>query len=86
MFAYMLTCAPIYPLDVYTLAARHNLYELAVSASSHLLTIDLNSISPLTAEQIGPLYLGKLYELIEERKSKLSNLLAMEPSLHNPTK
>ncbi|KAK7043174.1 hypothetical protein VNI00_008528 [Paramarasmius palmivorus] len=86
MFAFLLTCAPIYPLEIYTLAARHNMHDLAVSTSSHLLTIDLATINSSTVQSMGALYHGKLIRLLEDRKLILSNLLSVQLGLHDPTK
>lgn len=38
LFALLLTQAPLYPLELYALAATFDLYDLAVSTSSHLLS------------------------------------------------
>ncbi|ESK88345.1 hypothetical protein Moror_14807 [Moniliophthora roreri MCA 2997] len=86
MFKYLLTCAALYPLDVYALAAQHDIHELAVAASSHLLSVNLETIDPAIAVRIGPIYLQRLFEMLERRKSLLSDLLAIEPGLHNPTR
>ncbi|KAK7062532.1 hypothetical protein VNI00_000020 [Paramarasmius palmivorus] len=85
MFKYLLMCAPMYPLDIYALAAQCDIEELAVSVSSHLLSVNLNTISPAMAGRIGPVYLKKLFEMLESRKTQLKSLLSNEPSLHNPT-
>ncbi|KAG6831079.1 hypothetical protein H0H87_006195 [Tephrocybe sp. NHM501043] len=41
----LLSYAPLQQLDMYTLAARYGIHDLAVSASSHLLSLDLSTVT-----------------------------------------
>ncbi|KAK7047246.1 hypothetical protein VNI00_006913 [Paramarasmius palmivorus] len=86
IFKCLLTYAALYPLDIYALAAQKGLHDLAVAASSHLLSINLDTMDPAIAARIGPEYLKMLLGMLENRKSLLGKLLATEPGLHNPTK
>ncbi|KAF5363210.1 hypothetical protein D9758_008358 [Tetrapyrgos nigripes] len=78
--------APLYPLYIYCLCGRHDLYELAVSISSHLLPLNLMSLTDEDAESMRSLYLARLFRLHRTRVSMLIQSLMPPPSLHNPTK
>lgn len=43
LYSLLLSQAPLYPLELYTLAAQFDLYELAVPTSSHLLAFPLSA-------------------------------------------
>jgi hypothetical protein len=86
MYGRLLTCAALYPLDVYTLAAQHGMHDLAVAASSHLLSVNLDIVRLESSGKIEPGYFRRLVQLLDERKSLLAKLIASEPSLHHPTK
>ena len=86
MYDLLLSHAPIRPLDVYALAAHHGLTSLAVSASSHLLSYDLSSITDAMAERIGAVYLKKLLLLHVGRFSSLKTILLHPPLPHPPTR
>ncbi|KAF8908537.1 hypothetical protein CPB84DRAFT_1766880 [Gymnopilus junonius] len=60
LYELLLSKAPLHPLDVYALAAHHDLLPLAVIVSSHLLSCDLFSITDAMAERITPIYLKRL--------------------------
>lgn len=59
----VLNYAPIRAIDVYTVAAQHDLRDLAIAASPHLLSFQLSSLSDEMAERMGPIYLKKLFFL-----------------------
>lgn len=46
LYQFLLSQAPLYPIDIYTLAAQHCLEDLAVNTSSHLLseTVDVSTL------------------------------------------
>ncbi|KAJ4466539.1 hypothetical protein J3R30DRAFT_3587403 [Lentinula aciculospora] len=81
----LLSHAPLYPLDVYTLAAKHDLYDLAVSTSSHLLSFQLSSLTDEIAEAVGPKYLRRLFFLHIGRSDALKRILLQPPHPHAPT-
>lgn len=55
--------APLHPLDVYALASKHGLTDLAQRASPHLLSLSLCDISDEVAERTGAVPLKKLFFL-----------------------
>ncbi|KAF9066482.1 hypothetical protein BDP27DRAFT_1365648 [Rhodocollybia butyracea] len=63
MYALLIARAPFAPLDVYALAAKHDLRDLAVATSPHLLSLRLPTITEDIAQEIGPNYLRKLFFL-----------------------
>ncbi|CAA7263836.1 unnamed protein product [Cyclocybe aegerita] len=82
----LLSYAPLHPLELYTLAASHNLEPLAVKTSSHLLSYSLQTITDEQAERIGAVYLKKLMVLHFGRFTALKNILLQPPHPHPPTK
>ncbi|KAJ4487653.1 hypothetical protein J3R30DRAFT_3430155 [Lentinula aciculospora] len=85
LYKMLLSFAPIFPLKVYILAAKHDLEDLAVSTSSHLLSFDLSTLSDETAEAIGSEYLRRLFFLHIGRLDALKRLLLWPPNSHSPT-
>ncbi|KAI0641921.1 hypothetical protein C8Q79DRAFT_1013826 [Trametes meyenii] len=85
VFSLILAQAPVQPLVVYALAARHDLYELAKPVSSHLLSFATEACTEETASQIGAVYLKRLYLLHLERVDALRRLLMPAPHPHPPT-
>jgi hypothetical protein len=85
LFTILLSYAPLYPLELYALASRYNLYDLAVNTSSHLLTYPLSALSDEMSEWIGPKYLKRLFFLHLGRSDALKRLLASLPRQHAPT-
>lgn len=85
LYAILLSYAPLFPLDLYALAAAHDLYDLAVATSSHLLSLPLASISDEMAERIGPIYLKRLFFLHFGRSDALKRVLLPPPHPHPPT-
>ncbi|KAI0741297.1 hypothetical protein C8Q80DRAFT_126994 [Daedaleopsis nitida] len=85
MFSLILGQAPIDPIAVYALAARHDLYNLAVPVSSHLLSYPLHSLPDEYAVGIGPVYLKRLFFLHLGRTQALRRLLLPAPKTHPPT-
>jgi hypothetical protein len=69
-----------YPaLLIYILAARHDLYDLAVAVSANLLSFPLQFLTDEDAMQMGPLYLRRLLQLQITRSTALKVLLAAPP-------
>jgi hypothetical protein len=85
MHALLLSHAPLFPLDVYTLAAKYDLYELAVSTSPHLLSFPLSALTDEMAEAMGPKYLRRMFFLHIGRSDALKRLLLQPPHPHAPT-
>ncbi|KAH9482965.1 hypothetical protein JR316_0005065 [Psilocybe cubensis] len=85
LFSILLSHAPLYPIELYALAASFDLYDLAVSTSSHLLSFPLASITDEMAERIGPVYLKRLFFLHFGRSDALKRVLLPPPHPHAPT-
>ncbi|EJD01650.1 uncharacterized protein FOMMEDRAFT_111633 [Fomitiporia mediterranea MF3/22] len=81
----LLAYAPTNPLEVYALAASHDLLDLAVTTSSHLLSFQLPTLTDEMAVRIGPVYLKKLFFLHLGRIDALKRLLVVSPPPHAPT-
>ncbi|KAI0633796.1 hypothetical protein C8Q77DRAFT_812454 [Trametes polyzona] len=81
----LLYYAPYRPIDAYALAAHHQLEALAVQISSHLLAYDVSRISDDLAVKMGPLYLGRLYNLQRARLAALRNIVLRPPARHPVT-
>ncbi|KZS91267.1 hypothetical protein SISNIDRAFT_487590 [Sistotremastrum niveocremeum HHB9708] len=81
----ILSYAPSRPLDVYTLAARYHLHDLAVSCSPHLLSLALPVLTDEIAQEMGPVYLKRLFFLHLGRVDALKRLLLPPPHPHAPT-
>jgi hypothetical protein len=85
LFTLLLSYAPLYPIELYALAASFDLYDLAVSTSSHLLSFPLSSLTDDMAESIGPVYLKRLFFLHFGRIDALKRVLLPPPPPHPPT-
>ncbi|RDB22395.1 hypothetical protein Hypma_010469 [Hypsizygus marmoreus] len=85
MYGYLLGFAPLFPLDLYALAARYDIFELAASTSSHLLRYSLPTISDEMADRIGAVYLNRLFHLLVRRSEALKSILLRSPYPHHPT-
>jgi hypothetical protein len=85
LYTLLMSHAPLCPLELYALAASNDLYDLAVSTSSHLLSFTLASLTDEMAGRIGPVYLKRLFFLHFGRADALKRLLLSPPHLHAPT-
>lgn len=85
LYNLILVQAPIRPLNVYALASRHDLYELAKAVSSFLLSFPLNTLTDECAGRIAPVYLKRLYVLYASRLDALKRLLSLPPHIHPST-
>ncbi|KAI6140945.1 hypothetical protein EDD17DRAFT_1712878 [Pisolithus thermaeus] len=85
LYNLLLFHAPLYPLELYALAASYDLYDLAVPASSHLLSFPLASLTDEMVDRIGPRYLKRLFFLHFGRSDALRRLLLPPPHPHPPT-
>ncbi|KAJ4481472.1 hypothetical protein C8J55DRAFT_549071 [Lentinula edodes] len=84
LYALLLSHAPLLPLKVYTLAAKHDLHHLAVSASPHLLSFSLPTLTDEMAKEMGSKYLRKMFFLHMGRVDALKRLLLQPPPPHAP--
>lgn len=84
-YTLLLSYAPLFPLELYALAASFDLYDLAVATSSHLLSFPLATITDEMAECIGPVYLKRLFFLHFGRSDALKRVLLPPPHPHAPT-
>jgi len=85
LYHVLLTYASSRPLDLFALAAEHDLNDLAVATSAHLLSISLSTISDEMAARIGPIYLKRLFFMHLGRAEVLRNILLPPPYPHTPT-
>ncbi|KAG7094988.1 hypothetical protein E1B28_005785 [Marasmius oreades] len=72
-------------MKVCLLAAKHDIFDLAVSSSSHLLSFSLNKITDDIATRMGPIYMTRLFSLHRGRLVSLKRLLSSSPHLHPPS-
>ncbi|KIK62700.1 hypothetical protein GYMLUDRAFT_489037 [Collybiopsis luxurians FD-317 M1] len=85
LYSLLLSYAPLFPIDVYTLAAKHDLLDLAIAVSSHLLSFNVFSLTTEMAEKMGAIYLRKLFFLLIGRNEALKRLLSQPLLPHAPT-
>lgn len=83
---YLLSFAPLFPLELYALAGHYGLNQLAASTSPHLLSYPLANISDKMAERMGAIYLKRLMCLHVKRLNALKNIVLRPPEPHAPTK
>lgn len=85
LYNLILNRAPVHPIHMYATAAKHNLEELAIAISSHLLSFDLSELTDQLVEKMGAVYLRRLVFLHLGRMDALKRLLTPPPSFHGPT-
>ncbi|PFH51464.1 hypothetical protein AMATHDRAFT_75003 [Amanita thiersii Skay4041] len=85
LYSLLLSHAPLFPLELYALASAHDLYDLAVATSSHLLSFQLATLTDEMAARIGPVYLKRLFFLHFGRSDALKRVLLPPPHPHPPT-
>ncbi|KAJ2924484.1 hypothetical protein H1R20_g12620, partial [Candolleomyces eurysporus] len=86
IYQLLLSHAPIRAIDVYAMAAHHNLRELAEAASSHLLAYSMENLSDEMAAKMGPYYLKRLFLLHMTRVEEAKKILLQPPSFHPANK
>jgi hypothetical protein len=86
LFAVLMSYAPIEPLELYTVAASYNLYDLAALASQYLHSLSLASLPDEMATRMGAVYLKRLFFLHYGRVDALKRILLNPPQQHVPTK
>jgi len=82
MYKLFLSYVPLFPLEVYALAASFDLYDLAAAASSYLLSFSLATLSDEMAQRIGSVYLNRLIKLHTTRMQALKTLILAQPRPH----
>jgi len=85
LYVLILGQAPLAPIEVYALAAHHDLHDLAVPTSAHLLGLQLWTLSEEHTVRMGPLYMRQLFFLHLGRIDALKRLLMPPPRTHTPT-
>ncbi|KAJ7598746.1 hypothetical protein C8J56DRAFT_172944 [Mycena floridula] len=85
LFEHFLSYAAIDPWEVYALAAIFDIHELAVAASSYLLSSSLATLTDEMAQRIGSVYLNRLVRLHLKRMERLKRLILSPPHLHPQT-
>ncbi|CAK5279345.1 unnamed protein product [Mycena citricolor] len=85
LFSLILSQAPLFPLELYILAARYDMIDLATPTSSHLLGYPLSRLTDVDAEQMGSIYLKRLFFMHNGRIEALRRLLVSPPHPHAPT-
>ncbi|KAJ7122111.1 hypothetical protein C8R44DRAFT_785710 [Mycena epipterygia] len=85
LFALLLSQAPLFPLELYALAAHYDIIDLAVPTSSHLLAFPLSDLSDQVVERMGATYLKRLFFLHFGRAEALKRVLQSPPHPHPPT-
>ncbi|KAF9449289.1 hypothetical protein P691DRAFT_650349, partial [Macrolepiota fuliginosa MF-IS2] len=86
LYKQILSFAPVRPLDVYALAAFHRLDDMAVEASSHLISYPLSAITDGVASRIGTYYLLRLFQWRMHRTAEMKRILLKSPFPHPPTR
>lgn len=85
LYSSLISHAPLCAIDLYVLAASHDIYDLAAATSSHLLSFPLSSLSDEQAKRMGPVYVKRLFFLHFGRAEALKRLLLNPPHPHAPT-
>lgn len=85
LFDEMAAKIPTMALEIYTIAAENDLFDLACEASKHLLSLRISSITNEIALRLGPVYLCMLCNLLTERSYVLKRLVVQPPKQHVPT-
>lgn len=85
LYDLMAFCAPLRPIDTYALAAAYDLSDVAATASAHLLSFRLSTLSDALAARMGAVYLKKLFFLHLGRMDALKRVLIEPPSTHPET-
>jgi hypothetical protein len=83
--ALLLSFAPARPLQTYALVASLDLESIALVASRFVLGVSLANVTDALAEQMGPVYLRRLFFLHLGRTEALKRYLLTPPDLHKPT-
>ena len=85
LYDLVLARAPVQPIEVYALAGKYALEDVAVAASGHLLSYDTLTLSDELSVKMGPSYLKHLFDLHDTRRAALKNIVLKPPGGHAPT-
>jgi len=85
LFTLLLSQAPLFPIELFALAAHYDIFDLAVAASSHLLAFPPSRLSDQVVDRMGALYLKRLFFLHSGRVEAFKRVLGPPPHLHPPT-
>ena len=85
LFSLLMSYAPVLPLELYTLAASYDLYDLAAFASNYLHSLNLSTLTDEMTLRMGPVYLKRLFFLHYGRTHALKTILLSPPHPHPQT-
>ncbi|KAG8722838.1 hypothetical protein FRC08_007786 [Ceratobasidium sp. 394] len=85
LFMLLVQAAAVDPLPMYALAAQYAIEPLAVAISTLTLSGPLSDITDELAQQMGPIYLKRLFFLHLGRTDALKRLLLPPPVPHLPS-
>ncbi|KAF8179327.1 hypothetical protein K438DRAFT_1254672 [Mycena galopus ATCC 62051] len=85
LFALLLAQAPFFPLQLYALAAHHDVFDLAMPTSSHLLSFPLWRLSDEMGERMGAIYMKRLFFLHVGRGEAFKRIIGPPPDHHSPS-
>lgn len=85
LYTMILNRAHTHPIEMYASAASHNLDDLAVAISPHLLSFELSELPDKIAQKMGAVYLRRLMFLHLGRVQALKRLLEPPLEFHTPT-
>ncbi|KAF9522888.1 hypothetical protein CPB83DRAFT_73394 [Crepidotus variabilis] len=86
LFLYFMSIAPLHPMEIFVLAAHHEIHQLAVNTSAHLLSYPMHTITDEQADRMGAAYLRRLLNLRLTRFTALKNILLHAPLPHAPSR
>lgn len=84
LYGLLLKAAAADPLPMYAVAAQYSFESLAVSVSALTLRTPLHKITDELAQQMGPVYLRRLFFLHFGRADALRRIILPLPNLHPP--
>ncbi|KAJ1305178.1 hypothetical protein OPQ81_000209 [Rhizoctonia solani] len=84
LYGLLLKSAAADPLPMYAVAAQYSFESLAVSVSALTLRTSLHEITDELAQQMGPIYLRRLFFLHLGRADALRRIVLPLPNLHPP--
>lgn len=74
--------APYRPIETYAIAGQHQLEDVAVIVSGHLLSYDLSELADGVVSKMGPVYLKRLVLLHQSCISALRQIVITPPAAH----
>lgn len=86
LYHLLLSHGALRPIDIYSLAAHHDIGSLAEQVSSHLLAYPLSKMDDRIATRMGAIYLRRLFALHVNRIDELKKILRQPPLMHPATR